>query len=345
MGQFITTGVLSFLLVYLIKVFAFKLGFIDEPNERSSHVKVTPRAGGIGFILAFFIGLLIFQTKIVISDFYIFVSIFIIFFTGVIDDKYEVSARYKFIAIFVATFLLWYYGVSIQTLGEWGSYEIKLPSLVSLLFTMFAVAGFTNALNLSDGLDGLSTSISLVILATFYFIGYDYHDDMIMTLSYFMIAALSGFLLLNWNPAKIFMGDSGSLSLGFVISILAILSIKYIHPVTILYIASLPILDTLIVMIRRIRKGYSPFKPDKTHIHHIMLKFFENDVKKTVLFLLVLQGIFSVIGYLLANALNQDENSMMVFSSLGVFIMMFLLFYMIFTGIHRKQKSLDRFSK
>lgn len=80
------------------------------------------------------------------------------------------------------------------------------------------------------------------------------------------------FLLFNWYPAKIFMGDSGSLFLGFVISVIATMSLKYIHPVAVLYLAALPIMDTLIVMVRRMRRGMSPFTPDKTHMHHILLK-------------------------------------------------------------------------
>ena len=138
------------------------------------------------------------------------------------------------------------------------------------------------------------------------------------------------------------MGDSGSLTLGFIISVLAVMSIEYIHPVIILYLAALPVLDTLVVMVRRIRRGKSPFSPDKTHIHHIMVKFFEMNVRKTVIFLVILQMIFSGVGYLLIDTINNDTKSMIPFFALLVFVLMFLMFYMIFTGIKKRQSILKQ---
>ncbi|KAB7881993.1 hypothetical protein GA417_13805, partial [Poseidonibacter ostreae] len=148
-----------------------------------------------------------------------------------------------------------------------------------LPFTMFALAGFTNALNLIDGLDGLAGSVSIIILSTFLYIGYINQDQLIIILTSTTITALCAFMLFNWNPASIFMGDSGSLFLGFIISLVAVISIQYIHPITILYLAAIPILDTIVVSIRRIRKGLYPFSPDKTHIHHILLNFFGKTVE------------------------------------------------------------------
>ncbi len=206
---------------------------------------------------------------------------------------------------------------------------------------MFALAGFTNALNLIDGIDGLSSSVSIVILSFFTFIGFEFQDHILIALSLFTIASLVGFLFLNWYPAKIFMGDSGSLSIGFIISILAVLSLEYIHPIVILYLAAIPILDTLIVMIRRIRRGKSPLKPDKTHLHHILVKFFEMNVRKTVLFFVILQLIFSSIGYMLIGFINQDSNSLTPFLATVGFALMFVLFYMIFTGMKKRQIALD----
>lgn len=262
-----------------------------------------------------------------------------VFAVGIVDDRYEVSAKLKFIVIFMAVFLLWLNDFSIYTLGDWFGYEVHLPSIVALLFSMFALAGFTNALNLIDGLDGLSGSVSIVIMGFFAFIGHVYNDAAISTLSLNMIVALVGFLILNWNPAKVFMGDSGSLTLGFIISILALFSLKYIHPIVIMYLAALPILDTLIVMTRRIRQGKSPFAPDKTHIHHILVVFFNGNVKRTVLFLSALQFVFSSIGLILIKMIQHDTSGIVPFFSFIVFGVMFILFYMIFTGIYMGSNS------
>ncbi len=318
-----------------------KLKFLDVPNERSFHADAKPRGAGLGFVIAFFIGCFLFDFDMFIGHWYLFFALFLVFCVGLIDDSNEVSAKLKFIVIFVATFVLWLNGMSIDTLGEWFGYDINMIWYIALPFSMFAIAGFTNALNLMDGLDGLAGSLSIVMLAFFAIIGYVFKDNTISHLSLFMIAALFGFMILNWYPAKIFMGDSGSLALGFTLSILAIMSIKYIQPVVILYLCAVPILDTLIVMIRRIRRGRSPFSPDKTHLHHILVKFFDNNVQKSVIFLVMLQVIFSSIGHVIHERILANESGdTSVFALIG-FVIMFLLFYMIFTGIKRRQLLID----
>ncbi|MEA3353041.1 MAG: MraY family glycosyltransferase [Campylobacterota bacterium] len=340
--KLISITIISYLLIKLIMMFAAKLKFLDVPNDRSHHCNIIPRGAGAGFIVATLLGVFVYEYNIFIENLYIFVSISMVLSVGILDDRDEVSARLKFIVIFVATFLMWLYGTTIDTFGVWFGYEISLYPLFALLFTMFALAGFTNALNLIDGIDGLSSSISVVIVGFFGYIGYEYSNSLMITLSLFTIAGVVGFMFLNWHPAKVFMGDSGSLSLGFIISILAVLSLDYIHPIVILYLAAIPILDTLIVMIRRIRRGKSPFSPDKTHLHHILVKFFEGRVKKTVFFLVLLQILFSSIGYMLIDIINYNQNSIAPLVAAVGFVLMFVLFYMIFTGIKKKQKMMEK---
>jgi len=291
------------------------LHFLDVPNDRSHHCDIIPRGAGVGFISAFFISILLFQYQLFIENSFIFVAIFLVFLVGIVDDRYEVSARWKFIVIFISVFLMWVYGLTINSLGSWFGYEISLLTYIALPFSMFALAGFTNALNLIDGIDGLSSTISIIILSFFVFIGLEYDNNLIVVLASFTIASLVGFLFLNWNPAHIFMGDSGSLTLGFIISVLSVLSVEYIHPVVILYLAAVPILDTLIVMVRRIRRGKSALSPDKTHLHHIMVRFFEMNVRKTVIFMGILQIIFSSIGYMLIDIIQLDNNKIISFLS------------------------------
>lgn len=336
------TIVLSYFLVKLVVRFAHQLQFLDIPNDRSHHCNIIPSGAGLGFIGSFFIAILLFEFQLFVEYWYLFLSIFMIYLIGIIDDRHEVLARWKFKVIFVAVFLLWLNGLSIDTIGVWFGHEINFAWYVALPFSMFALAGFTNALNLIDGIDGLSGSISITILAFFAFLGIEYHNDIMLIISSFTIASIMGFIFLNWNPAKIFMGDTGSLSIGFIISILAMMSIEYIHPVAILYLAAVPILDTLIVMVRRIRRGESPFSPDKTHIHHILVGFFDNNVKKTVVFLVVLQMVFSSIGYMLLDLINNDKNGNYQLFALVGFAMMFVLSYMIFTGIQKRQIVLDQ---
>ena len=233
--------------------------------------------------------------------------------------------------------------ISIYSLGVFLGLELKLWYF-ALPFTMFALAGFTNALNLIDGLDGLAGTISLVILSTFLYIGYINNDNLIVTLCLFSMTSILAFLIFNWNPADIFMGDSGSLFLGFVISVIAVISLKYIHPISVFYLTALPILDTVVVMVRRIRKRISPFSPDKTHIHHILLGFFSKKVKTTVIFLILLQCLFSIAGLMMANSSNKLTLGSYSFFAFVAFIFIIALFYMVLTGMKRRQKLIEKLS-
>lgn len=332
---------LSFIFIKLLQKNAHHLHLLDIPNERSHHCSVIPRGAGIGFISAIFIGLFVLDFSLFFTYWYIYTALLMVFTIGILDDVFDTPPKAKFLVIFGAVFLLWLNDLSIYNLGNWFGYDIVLPSVLALFFTMFALAGFTNALNLIDGLDGLAGSVTTVIILFFLFIGLDHNDILLVSISSLTLASLFGFLVLNWHPAKIFMGDSGSLSLGFLVSILSLLSLKYIHPIVILYLAAIPILDTLIVMVRRIRRGRSPFSPDKTHLHHILVKFFDGNVKRTVVFFTLLQIIFSSIGFMLVDIIVQDHLHIVpLFAFLG-FGIMFLIFYMIFTGIKKRQKLLE----
>jgi len=333
---------LSYIATKVIIKYARKLDLYDVPNERSHHCSITPSGAGIGFITTLLVFLVSYDFEFCIEHPFLLVSILIVFGMGIYDDMHDVSARKKFIAIFIAVIVLSFDNIIIESLGIWYDYELTLPFYIALPFTMFAVAGFTNALNLIDGIDGLAGSVSVVILLFFAFIGNEYNDMLILTLSIFSITAIVGFLFLNWSPAKIFMGDSGSLSLGFIISVLSVLSLQYIHPIAVLYLTALPLLDTLIVMVRRVRRGKSPFNPDKTHIHHIMVNFFDMNVKKTVMFLVILQIIFSAIGYMILESINKNAGANTPLFALFGFTLMFVLFYMIFTGVHKRQMRLNK---
>ncbi len=339
--KLIFTFLSSLLFIKLIIKNASFLGLVDIPNERSSHSKITPRGAGIGFGFAFFITILIFNLSLFIEYWLLFLGIFLVFLVGILDDHKDASPKAKFYAIFVATFLLYLSDISIYSLGDFFGFEISLWYF-ALPFTMFALAGFTNALNLIDGLDRLAASITIIILSSFLYVGYIYQDQLMIVLCRVTIVSLLAFLVFNWNPAKIFMGDSGSLFLGFVVSVVACLSLKYIHPIAVFYLAAIPIVDTLVVMTRRIRKGISPFTPDKTHIHHILLKFFGKRVKKTVFFLGLMQVLFSLVGLMLS--FNSEDIGKGATSTVALiaFVGITMLFYMIFTGMKRRQKLIEK---
>lgn len=337
----IFTAFLSFFMIKFIIIYAKNLNLIDKPNERSAHTKNIPLGAGIGFISAMILGLATYDISIIINYWYIFISIFIVLFIGMLDDIYFANPKMKIYTISIAVIILWLNDIGIDSLGTYLGSEITLGYL-SLPFTLFALVTFANSLNLIDGIDGLAALVSLVIISFFGYIGYQHSNELMTLISLFIITSLSVFIILNYHPAKIFMGDSGSLTLGFIIAILAILSLQYIHPVVVLYLTALPIYDTLNVVARRLIKGNHIFQPDTTHAHHILLRFIGdkdkngniiNGNKRTVWILVVFQFTFSVIGLQIHNQIN--TNDILSIFALLTFILIFFFIYFLFTKIEK----------
>jgi UDP-GlcNAc:undecaprenyl-phosphate GlcNAc-1-phosphate transferase len=327
---FVLVFLLTILFIRVIRNNAKKWNLIDVPNERSTHKTYTARGAGIAFYLAVMLVVPFFYFDLIVAYIWTTLAIFLIFLIGVIDDFTSTSPRTKFIFIIVSTIFLSFDHIMITQLHTFFGFDITL-SWFALPFSIFVVSGFTNALNLIDGLDGLAATISLVILTTFFYLGYRYNDMFMMLLSGVFMATLLAFLLYNWYPASIFMGDSGSLLLGFVISILAIKSLSYIPPISILFLGALPIIDTLVVMIRRKKAGRSFFSADSCHMHHLCKTLFANSTPKTVLFLGMIQIIYSIIGLQLSLEVNQGW-------ILVLFIVNILCSYIVFDKMIEKQK-------
>lgn len=341
----ILTTFLSFVFIKLIIRYAVSLHLIDIPNDRSTHSIEKPLGAGVGFILAMLSGSLFYDFHTVLAHWYIYLALLMVLAVGLWDDMYHVSPKVKIIVISLAVILLWRYDISIDTLGSYDGKEITLGWL-ALPFTLFAVVGFTNSLNLIDGIDGLASMVSFLILGFFGYIGYEHSDVLMLTLSGFTLAGLFVFILFNYHPAKIFMGDSGSLSLGFIITVLAMLSLKYIHPMVAIYFTALPLYDTLIVVIRRIKKGHSILSPDKTHIHHIVLRYFgdrdfagkrTNGNRRTAWLLVFVQLLFSVVGLVFHWMI--PENPQLPIIALIGFLLGFIILYKAVVMIEMKSDN------
>ena len=328
--QLISIFILTIILTSLQIRYAEFLGFLDIPNQRSMHKKITPRGAGVAFVLSIFITLLLFDYEHLKNFSSIYIAISLVWFSGIWDDLKDISPKVKFIFIFIASLFLFKENYAIFSIGTYFDHEIILPTWLAYVFTFFAIAGYTNALNLMDGLDGLAASITLVMLVTFLGIGLQHNDELLISLSAFFISTLIAFLLFNWNPAKIFMGDSGSLTLGFVIVVLTIQASKYITPAAVLFIIALPLLDTFIVMTRRKQRGMSLFEADKNHLHHF-LHSVKADVRFTVLMLIAMQAIFSIIGFQV-----QHSND---FLSIVLFILLFYIYFNLFDQRLRRRKK------
>jgi len=306
---------------------AFKFGFIDIPNHRSSHEKNIPRGAGIVFGLIFLIGLLFYEIQYFNDISLALLSIFIIYICGFLDDKYTLNSYKKLIFIIIASIIAYVGGFQLDYIGTFFGYDLNLGYL-SIFGTIFVIVSLTNSINLSDGLDGLAGSLSIIILSCLFIIGYIHDDRILIVWPALLISILVAFLFLNWHPAKVFMGDSGSLLLGFVISILSIHAIEYINPFSILFLAAVPVLDTLIVFRRRIQRGKSPFSADNNHLHHI-LNNIKQDKAYTVKMLLLMQFTFAAM---FLQIYKQDE-----ILNLLTFILLFLVFFNLFDPRARKR--------
>ena len=288
----------------IIKI-AHHVNALDIPNERKVHKKPMPRLGGLAIFLGFLIGYMVF-CKPTIQMNSILIGSFFIILLGVFDDIKPLSPIIKFGGQLLAAIIVVFYGnIIMQDLSAFGLY-INFGIFARFITIMFIVA-VINCMNLIDGLDGLAAGIATIFFITITIISniLGIYNGLDSSLTLIMIGATLGFLLYNFHPAKIFMGDSGSMFLGYIISVISLLGFKnvtltsFIVPILIL---AIPILDTLFAIIRRLLKGQSFAKADKEHFHHQILRMAGNQTK-TVLIIYLIQILFSVasIVYVLRN--------------------------------------------
>ena len=264
---------LSLLVTPVVIKLAFKVGAIDKPNSRKVHAKVMPRLGGLAIFVAFTIPTL--MTIGVNKQFIgLLIGGIIILAIGVLDDIKGLSPKVKLAGQLVAALVLISFGAKVDTItNPFGSASINLGWL-SIPVTIFWIVGVTNAVNLVDGLDGLAAGIAAIAAATLGVVAME-NDPAITLVAFILVGAILGFMRYNFNPARIFMGDSGSLFLGYILSGLAIMGLAKSATVFSLFVPVLvlgvPILDTLFAIIRRVVNDQPIFKADKAHLHHCLL--------------------------------------------------------------------------
>ena len=282
------------LTIPVIKKIANHVGAMDIPNERKVHKKPMPRLGGLGIYFGFLLGYMIFgeQTPTMNS---ILIGSFVLIITGIIDDIKPLKASYKLVGQFVAALIVVFYGnLLLSDVSFFGIYW-KF-GVFSYPITILFILGCINCLNLIDGLDGLAGGISSIFFLTIGIIAYfQGRIGLSVVITFVMLGATLGFLIHNFNPAKIFMGDSGSMFLGFIISVITLLGFKTIITSSIiipLCILIVPILDTICAILRRKLKGESIGTPDKSHFHHQLLRR-NFSVRTTVLIIYFITALFS----------------------------------------------------
>lgn len=309
---FAVACLIALLMTPLVKKFAFWVGAVDAPNHRKVHSRIMPRLGGlaifVGFVGAYFVispaidslngdvalGLLIGGAIIVL--------------VGALDDRFDLSPKVKLLGQILAACVVVYSGVVIDLVNvPFGDTTVSLTWLAVPL-TIFWIVGVTNAINLIDGLDGLSAGVSGIATTTILVLALMMGNITVVLLSVILLGSIVGFLFYNFHPAKIFMGDSGALFLGFSLATLSILGFKQATVLSLLVpimILGVPLSDTFFAILRRWVNNLPISKPDKSHLHHCLLQLgFSHRI--TVLIIYGVASIFGLSAVLLSYMSEQE---------------------------------------
>jgi UDP-N-acetylmuramyl pentapeptide phosphotransferase/UDP-N-acetylglucosamine-1-phosphate transferase len=280
----ITAFIITFMAIpSIIRVSVIK-NLFDEPTDRKTHVSSVPTLGG----LAIFAGVVFSYTfwsagQENTSTLYIIAAIIVMFFIGIKDDIVDLTANKKLYGqLFAGIIIVLFADIRITSLyGIFGVYQI--PYLVSIMISIFTILVIINAYNLIDGIDGLAGGIGAIAAFTFGLWFYNYNQIALCILAFSLFSSLLAFLVYNFSPANIFMGDTGSLIVGLILSVLTINFVELSFdalpyafpfrssPAMAIAILIIPLADTLRIFTVRILQGKSPFQADRNHIHHQLL--------------------------------------------------------------------------
>jgi UDP-GlcNAc:undecaprenyl-phosphate GlcNAc-1-phosphate transferase len=271
--------VVSFLLSPLVKSFAYKIGAIDVPKDgRRMHKKPTPRLGGLAIFLGFMFSILIFVRPIDIQLRGILLGSAMIVVLGVVDDSAPLRAGFKFLVQIAAALVAVYHGVVVQILSNPNVFSDEpywFLGWASVPITVLWIVGITNSVNLIDGLDGLANGVSTISALTMLVIALLVSEGQTAIIMAALVGACVGFMPYNKNPAQMFMGDTGSTFLGYILATVSIQGLfKYYAIISFavpFLILGLPMFDTLFAIVRRLAHGQNPMSPDRGHIHHRLI--------------------------------------------------------------------------
>lgn len=291
--------IVSLILTPIVIKVSHKLGVVDQPNFRKVHKNPTSVLGGTVILLSFLLGIWLghpIETEVKP----LVIGTVLIYLVGLIDDIYDLTPIIKLLGQVIAALVVVYYGVTIDF--------ISLPigptihfGILGIPITVVWIVAITNAINLIDGLDGLASGVATIALMTIGFIAILQANIFIMMICSVLIGALLGFLFFNFHPAKIFLGDSGALLIGFIVGFLSLLGFKNITFVSLFFpivILAVPFIDTLFAMIRRVKKGQHIMQADKSHLHHKLLELGYSH-RQTVILIYSIALLFSLSSIIL----------------------------------------------
>lgn len=311
---FLLAVIVAAVLTPVVTAMAHRFNLFDVPdNVRKVHLRAIPRLGGIAVVTAVLtpIAALSLRENEVAAALFADVGMVWAFALGALgivalglyDDLRGANARLKFAVQFVVAVGLWLAGFRVEAIG--GSLGLTVDiGLLSLPITVLWIVGVVNAVNLIDGLDGLASGIALIAAAALFGVALLNGQVLLALLMASVAGALVGFLFYNFNPARIFLGDSGSLFLGYVLAVASLWTHHKAATVTVvgvlpLFVVAVPLIDTTLCIIRRMARGQSPFSPDREHLHHRLMALGLTH-KGSVLTLYAVAALFALAGLALA---------------------------------------------
>lgn len=312
-------------IIPFIKIVANHVGAMDIPNGRKVHKEPMPRLGGLGIYMGFLLGYILFGTMSIRMN-AILIGSFIIIVTGIVDDINPVPAKYKFLFQVIAALVVAFYGkILLQDLSAFGFY-INF-GIFSYPITVIFIVAIINCINLIDGLDGLAAGLSSIYFITIgiVIVGWKHTFGLDAIITFIMLGATLGFLCHNFNPAKIFMGDSGSMFLGYMISVIALLGFKNVTLTTLLApicLLAIPIMDTAFAILRRLVNKKPISEPDKQHLHHQLLNL-NLSHRNVVLLIYAIDILFAVA--MLVYMLYDRTVGVIIYALLFIMVLIFVL--------------------
>ena len=351
MEQIFLVGGTAFLVTFLMFPvfinFFKRRNFLDDPGGRKIHTARTPAMGGLPIFIGFCIAILIWAPVEVLRDTkYVLGALSIMFIIGFRDDLINLKAFQKLFGQIAAALII-VTVCDIRLMSLYGLFGIdEVPIAISYILSVFTIIVITNAYNLIDGIDGLAGSVG-VIASVFFGTWFFLNDQSSFALISFAFAGgLLAFLNFNWAPSKIFMGDTGSLLIGFFLSIVTIKFIdtnSMLEPSefvfggsvgTAMAVLILPLADTARVFVKRVAKGKSPMHPDRTHFHHILLRLGCNHAQSTGILVTV-----NIVFVLLALVLKDFSDAVVIPALLVTVFALGTILELIFKSAIDKRKE------
>ncbi len=334
---FFVTFLVSLVATAVVRVLMLRLGVVDVPSEHKHHSGPIAYEGGLAMFFAILVGLCLIFWRIPTflferNDFFaIITGAAFIVCLGAADDLFDLKAWFKLLCQFAIGGWMYYHGFEIEKVTNPFGGTLVLPPICGLCLSMFWYALLINAINMIDGLDGLAAGVVGISALALAAVSADLHQNLSLLLAILLSAACLGFLPLNFNPAKIFMGDAGSMLLGFMLATLTMMSsskspalLALLVPV---FALGLPLFDLFFSFIRRLFHGGHPFKADRRHLHHRFMAVGLSQ-RMTVIIFYFITAFLGLLAYLMQRMSPYATFGMIILVLLGSVLLIECLRYL-----------------